>query len=106
VPGWVLISLRVPARPDGPITFVIQEPTGWHPAPRSQLTLDPVTAEVVRWEPFAGQGLGRRLLSWVLHTGGAGTLSAPGSLAEKCQQTDTGRHPEAGSGGLLLFPFK
>ena len=50
VPGWVLISQRVPARPDGPLTFVIQEPTGWHPTPRSQLTLDPITAEVVRWE--------------------------------------------------------
>jgi uncharacterized iron-regulated membrane protein len=74
VPGWVAISLRVPTRPDGPVTFVIQEPTGWHPMPRSQLTLDPVTAEVVRWEPFAGQDLGRRLRSWVrpLHTGEAG----------------------------------
>jgi uncharacterized iron-regulated membrane protein len=74
VPGWVLISLRVPTRPDGPVTFVIQEPTGWHPTPRSQLTLDPVTTEVVRWEPFAGQSLGRRLRSWVrpLHTGEAG----------------------------------
>ncbi len=74
VPGWVLISLRVPARPDGPVSFLIQEPTGWHPMPRSQLTLDPVTAEVVRWEPFAGQSLGRRLRSWVrpLHTGEAG----------------------------------
>ena len=30
----------------------------------------------------------------------------PRRLAEKCQQTDTGRHPEMGSIGLLLFPFK
>ncbi len=77
VPGWVLISLRVPARPGGPVLFVIQEPAGWHPAPRSQLTLDPVTAEVVRWEPFAGQSLGRRLRAWVrpLHTGEAGGLA-------------------------------
>lgn len=74
VPGWVLISLRVPARSDGPVVFVIQEPVGWHPAPRSQLTLDPITAEIVRWEPFASQSLGRRLRSWVrpLHTGEAG----------------------------------
>jgi uncharacterized iron-regulated membrane protein len=74
VPGWVLISQRVPARPDGPLTFVIQGPTGWHPTPRSQLTLDPITAEVVRWEPFADQSHGRRLRSWVrpLHTGEAG----------------------------------
>jgi len=74
VPGWVLIDQRVPARPDGPVTFVIQGPTGWHPTPRSRLTLDPITAEVVRWEPFADQSLGRRLRSWVrpLHTGEAG----------------------------------
>jgi uncharacterized iron-regulated membrane protein len=74
VPGWVLIDQRVPARPDGPVTFVIQGPTGWHPTPRSRLTLDPITAEAVRWEPFADQSLGRRLRSWVrpLHTGEAG----------------------------------
>lgn len=47
---------------------------GWHPASRSQLTLDPVTADVVRWEPFAGQSLGRRLRTWVrpLQAGEAG----------------------------------
>ncbi|MFI5375658.1 MAG: PepSY-associated TM helix domain-containing protein [Candidatus Rokuibacteriota bacterium] len=74
VPDWVQISLRIPARFDGPVTFVIQEPVGWHPAPRSQLTLDPITAEIVRWEPFTGESLGRRLRAWVrpLHTGEAG----------------------------------
>ncbi len=74
VPGWVAINARLPQRPDGPVTFLIQEPVGWHPAPRSQLVLDPFTAEVVRWEPFAGQNLGRRLRAWVrpLHTGEAG----------------------------------
>lgn len=74
VPGWVAISLRVAPRPDGPATFFIQEPAGWHPAPRSQLVLDASTAEVVRWEPYSGQSLGRRLRSWVrpLHTGEAG----------------------------------
>jgi uncharacterized iron-regulated membrane protein len=49
VPGWVAINLRVAQRPDGPATFFIQEPAGWHPAPRSQLVLDASTAEVVRW---------------------------------------------------------
>lgn len=74
VPGWVAISLRVPPRPDGPATFLIQEPPAWHPTPRAQLVLDASTAEVVRWEPSAGQSLGRRLRSWVrpLHTGEAG----------------------------------
>jgi uncharacterized iron-regulated membrane protein len=74
VPEWVAITARLGQRPDGPVTFVIQEPAGWHPTPRSQLVLDPATAEVVRWEPYAGQNLGRRLRSWVrpLHTGEAG----------------------------------
>lgn len=76
VPGWVAISLRVAARPGGAATFVIQESADWHPAPRSQLVLDASTAEVLRWEPYAGQSLGRRLRSWVrpLHTGEAGGL--------------------------------
>ena len=77
VQGWVAINARLPQRPDGPVTFFIQEPVGWHPSPRSQLVLDPVTAEVVGWEPFAGQNMGRRLRAWVrpLHTGEAGGLA-------------------------------
>ncbi|HKA61972.1 MAG TPA: PepSY-associated TM helix domain-containing protein [Methylomirabilota bacterium] len=76
VPGWVAISLRIPPRLDGALTFVIQEPVGWHPAPRSQLVLDASTVDVVKWEPFAGQNLGRRLRAWVrpLHTGEAGGI--------------------------------
>ena len=68
------INARLPQRPDGPVTFFIQEPVGWHPSPRSQLVLDALTAEVIKWEPFAGQDLGRRLRAWVrpLHTGEAG----------------------------------
>ncbi|MGH7350437.1 MAG: PepSY domain-containing protein, partial [Candidatus Rokuibacteriota bacterium] len=77
VTGWVAISVRLPPRADGPVTFSTQEPAGWHPTPRSQLVLDPFTAAVVKWEPFAGQGLGRRLRAWVrpLHTGEAGRLA-------------------------------
>jgi uncharacterized iron-regulated membrane protein len=76
VQGWVAINARLPQRPDGPVTFLIQEPVGWHPSPRSQLVLDPVTADVVKWEPFAGQNMGRRLRAWVrpLHTGEAAGL--------------------------------
>jgi len=45
--------------------------------PRSQLVLDAVTADVVKWEPFAGQNMGRRLRAWMrpLHTGEAGGLT-------------------------------
>lgn len=46
--------------------------------PRSQLALDPITAETVRCEPFTGKSLGGRLRAWVrpLHTGEAGGLAA------------------------------
>ena len=76
VPGWVAISVRLPPWPDGSLMFVIQEPPGWHPAPRSQLVLDASTGAVVKWEPFTGQNLGRRLRAWVrpLHTGEAGGI--------------------------------
>jgi uncharacterized iron-regulated membrane protein len=81
----VLISARMPSRPDGLVTFFIQEPAAsWHPSPRSQLVLDPFTAEVVKWEPFAAQNPGRRLRAWVrpLHTGeAAGVLGQSVVLA-------------------------
>ena len=77
VPRWVAVSLRMSPRPDDPLTFVIQEPAGWHPAPRAQLVLDASTGEVLKWEPFAGQKLGRQLRAWVrpLHTGEAGGIA-------------------------------
>ena len=73
VPGWVAITLRLPQRAGAPIVAIVQERASWHPAPRSQLTLDASTAGVVSWELFAAQDLGRRLRAWVrpLHTGEA-----------------------------------
>ena len=73
-PGWVTLTLRLPQRPGGPVTAFIQEPPSWHPSPRSVLTLDAATAEVVRWEPFAAANMGRKLrvLARVLHTGEVG----------------------------------
>src|SRR5262245_14521225 len=76
VPGWVAITLRLPPRQGGTVTAFIQEPATWHPSPRSVLTLEAATAQVVKWEPFAGANLGRklRLLARVLHTGEVGGL--------------------------------
>jgi len=73
-PGWVSIRLRFPPQPEGPVIASIQEPALWHPNPRSQLTLHPLTAEVIKWEPFSGYNLGRTLRTWVrpIHTGMAG----------------------------------
>jgi uncharacterized iron-regulated membrane protein len=92
-PGWEMIMLRLPPRPGAPATAFIQEPAspGPGPIPRSQLTLDPATAEVVKWEPYASANLGRKLRMWAryLHTGEAagvagqlvaGIASAGGTL--------------------------
>ncbi|HVG79495.1 MAG TPA: PepSY-associated TM helix domain-containing protein [Patescibacteria group bacterium] len=80
VPSWVAITLRLPQRPGGPVIAFIQEPPTWHPNPRSVLTLDAATAQVVRWEPFAGANLGRKLrvLVRVLHTGEVGGVIGQG----------------------------
>jgi uncharacterized iron-regulated membrane protein len=71
--GWVSIFLRLPPRPGGPVTAFIQEPgpPGPGPNPRSLLTLDPFTAQVVKWEPYASANAGRKLRTWFryLHTG-------------------------------------
>src|SRR5262245_19912288 len=73
VPGWRSIVLRLPPRPGGPVTAFIQEPAppGPGPIPRSQLTLDPFSAEVAKWEPYADANAGRKLRTWsrYLHTG-------------------------------------
>jgi uncharacterized iron-regulated membrane protein len=79
-PGWVAIRLRFPQRPGGPVIASIQEPDPWHPNPRSQLTLNPVTAEVMKWEPYSDFNPGRKLRAWVrpLHTGMAGGVIGQG----------------------------
>jgi uncharacterized iron-regulated membrane protein len=78
--GWVSISLRMAPRPDGPVTALIAGPPSWHPSPRSIVTLDPVRAAVIAWEPYETQSLGRRLRAWVrvAHTGEA--LRLPGQV--------------------------
>jgi uncharacterized iron-regulated membrane protein len=71
VPGWRSINLRLPAVPDAPAVFAIDRGNGGQPQLRSTLTLSASTGEVVRWEPFESQTLGRRLRSWsrFTHTG-------------------------------------
>jgi len=52
--------------------FTLDHGTGRQPQKRSQLTLS-LTGEVVRWEPFASQSMGRKLraLARFGHTGEA-----------------------------------
>jgi uncharacterized iron-regulated membrane protein len=73
VPGWQSVSLRLPAKP---LVFSIDSGNGGRPDQRAQLTLDPRTGEVVKWEPFASYNLGRRLRTWgrFTHTGEAGGI--------------------------------
>lgn len=94
VADWQSISLRLPPSPVAPVTFAIDQGNGGQPQKRAQLTLDRQTAEVVRWEPFSSNSLGRRLRSWArfLHTGEAAGwigqtiagLATAGAVALSC----------------------
>ncbi|HYG61641.1 MAG TPA: PepSY-associated TM helix domain-containing protein [Thermoanaerobaculia bacterium] len=74
VADWQTLSLRLPESADAPVTFTINRGHRGRPDLRSQLTLDRARGEVVTWEPFASQSLGRRLRTWTrwIHTGEAG----------------------------------
>ena len=68
---WQSISLPLSVARDAPVTFTIDTGTGGQPHKRAQLTLDPTSGEVVRWEPFSSFSRGRRLRSFLrfAHTG-------------------------------------
>ena len=72
-PGWVMMMMRLPLRGDGPVSVLIQEPQAPHIFARSQLALNSSSAEIGKWESYAGASLGRKLRIWVrgLHTGEA-----------------------------------
>ncbi len=72
VDGWRSINLRLPQTPKAPLAFTIDTGDGGQPQLRSTLTLNR-GGEVVRWEPFESQSLGRQLRSWsrFTHTGEA-----------------------------------
>lgn len=80
VPGWQTITQRFPQRAGEPVVFSIRDGASWNPIATSQLTLNPETAEVVKWEPYEGLSLGRRLRSWArtIHTGEA--VGLPGQF--------------------------
>lgn len=79
-PTWKMISLRRPTSQNQPVSFFIDEGKSLNPFSRSQLTLNPTTAEVTKWEPYEQLNRGRQLRSWVrsLHTGEAAGL--PGQI--------------------------
>lgn len=71
VEGWRSITLQLPSKTDAPVTFAIDRGNGGQPQLRSQLTLARATGEVVRWEQYANNTLGRRMRTWLrfAHTG-------------------------------------
>jgi uncharacterized iron-regulated membrane protein len=72
VDGWRSINLRLPQSPNAPLAFAIDAGDGGQPQLRSTLTLNRA-GEVVRWETFESQSLGRQIRSWTrfTHTGEA-----------------------------------
>jgi uncharacterized iron-regulated membrane protein len=72
VDGWRTITMRFPAGADAPFVFTIDRGDGGQPQLRDTLTVAR-SGEVLRFEPFASQTLGRRLrlLSRFTHTGEA-----------------------------------
>jgi len=63
--GWRTITVRLPG------TFMIDAGNGARPDLRAQLTLNPATGEIVKWETLATQPVGRQVRSWArfIHTG-------------------------------------
>lgn len=60
MPGWKLMNIRLPQRPDGPVMVMLEEKKTSYPQ-RSQLTLDGRTLDETKWEPVGEQNLGRKL---------------------------------------------
>ena len=71
VDGWRTINVRVPESSRAPVVFAIDKGDGGQPQLRSTLTLDRATGDVVTYEAFENQSLGRRLrsISRFAHTG-------------------------------------
>lgn len=72
-PNQKSTSLRLPISKDS-ATFTIDEGIYWNIFGRSNLTIDPKNAEIVKWETYGEQNSARRLRSWFrfTHTGETG----------------------------------
>jgi uncharacterized iron-regulated membrane protein len=71
VDGWRTINMRIPESDRAPAVFAIDQGDGGQPQLRSTLTLERATGNVVTYESFESQTLGRRLrsISRFAHTG-------------------------------------
>jgi uncharacterized iron-regulated membrane protein len=79
-PAWRSMSVRLPLPTDAPIQFALDEGNGTRPDLRSQLVIDPQTAQIVEHKTYARQEAGQQARAWLrwIHTGEAGGL--PGQL--------------------------
>lgn len=70
-PGWKSISMRLPVGKEA--SFTIDEAKDWNIFGRGSLAVDPATAAVVKWEPYAAKNSGSQARTWMrfLHTGEA-----------------------------------
>jgi hypothetical protein len=76
-PDWTAINLRLP-NSSGTLTFSIDRGNGGGPDLRSQLTLDPVSGEILRWESFSSYSRGRQLRAWARFTHSGEQAACPG----------------------------
>lgn len=60
-PGWKILTMQVPAKPDAPVSFTLDRGTGGQPQTRATLAFDRETGRVTKWEPFAATSPGRQL---------------------------------------------
>lgn len=70
---WKSISLRLP-HTDENAAFTVDEGIYWNRYGRSNLTVNPSTNTIVKWEPYGEQNSARQLRSWArfTHTGETG----------------------------------
>lgn len=80
VPTWSLISMRLPSRDGGAMSFTITDGARWNPFARSTLTLESASTELVTWQPYDASSRGQKARGWLrfAHTGELGGL--PGQI--------------------------
>lgn len=68
-PTWKSISMRLPVGKEA--SFTIDEAKDWNIFGRGSLAVDPATASVVKWEPYAAKNSASQARTWMrfLHTG-------------------------------------
>lgn len=76
-PRWQSLSVRLPLPGKGPVTVSLDEGNGARPDKRSQLMLDPKTAQLVEHKTYAKQEAGQQARAWLrwIHTGEAGGIA-------------------------------